>query len=204
MLNSVVHTVFPSVVVTHFVAMIHEEIVSHQSRMSLGEVGRNSFSINLGFTTLHLCRVSEVTVVGDTTILLVEHIVAVVESLHLITVAYIRAVDTPHEILGSLIVVVTLRIDVVNHRAHLCLLVDVAREDTVKSILIVVFCATSSIRKQSHRHTSIVVFLIFYLSNPCFDYIFKEELIAVLTVEENLSHSRCAIVTGSSIGNTLV
>ena len=77
----------PMTIVAHLVAVIHIEFLAPNLRVCVGKMRGNGLGIHLCHTALHHCRVGDITVVGNTATLLVEHIIVIEKCLQLVAVA---------------------------------------------------------------------------------------------------------------------
>ena len=74
-------------IISHLISVVHIEFMPPNLRMCIREVHRHGLIVDFGASSLHLGRVGDIAVVGDSAILFVQEVVIVVESLHLIAVA---------------------------------------------------------------------------------------------------------------------
>ena len=149
---------------------------------------------------MNLFGSSDVTVVSDASVLFVQKIVVIIESLYFVAVANMRSGKTPSEILCRLIVVTSFGIEIVDHSAKLCALVGVRRELCIEAVLNVLSPAAGVVRQKSHRGGGVVESMRGLVRNPSIKSVAEEEIRRLFPVEINHVDSLSAEVSGSRIG----
>ncbi len=194
------HRVALVAVVAHFVALVEIQLTAAEPVVGSGEACGYALEVDACVASLHLGGVGDVAVVGDSSVLFVQEVVAVEKSLHLVAVAHVRGAESPGEVFVGLVVKRALTVDVVHHGTHLQALPCIAAEGDRRAVLVAVFVAAGAVANQGHWDARVVEALCVDAWQPCPEGIGKEEVALLLAVEEHLALPLGSIVAGGGVG----
>ena len=143
---------------SNFVTVVHIELLPFVTAMGGDKVCRDCLGVDWWHTTLKLCRVSDIKVVRNTSILLINHIRSIEESLKLISVTGIGAWQTPAQTFGSLIIVTTFWIRIIHECSYLSFGWEIAWKKHSEIVLSDFPTTAGVIADYRHRDTCVIKF----------------------------------------------
>ncbi len=188
---------------TDLPGMVHIELRTDQSAMGCREARRNDATLDAGNSTLQLCRIGDIKVIGDTAVLLIHEIILIEKSLHLIAVTIIISLKAENYILSGLIVIRTFGVQVIDRCTQSDASVHITRKLGFQPVGLVGLRTAEVIAQLRPRDVDVIEFLFVERREPVKQGIAEHKRHLLRTVEKDHVYPLAAQLSGRGPGITV-